>query len=74
MWKIHHQWEFKTVRGGGGVMAKSCLTLAIPQTVAHQVPLSVRFPRLEYWSGLPFSFPGVVFATQGSTHISCLAA
>ena len=24
-----------------------------PCTVAHQAPLSVRFPRQEYWSGLP---------------------
>ena len=23
-------------------------------TVAHQVPLSMKFPRQEYWSGLPF--------------------
>ena len=27
-------------------------------TVAHQAPLSVRFPRQEYWSGLPFPPPG----------------
>ena len=27
-------------------------------TVAHQVPLSVRFSRQEYWSGLPFPSPG----------------
>ena len=26
-------------------------------TVAHQAPLSMRFPRQEYWSGLPFSPP-----------------
>ena len=25
-----------------------------PRTVAHQVPLSMGFPRQEYWSGLPF--------------------
>ena len=25
-----------------------------PWTVAHQVPLSMGFPRQEYWSGLPF--------------------
>ena len=31
---------------------------AIPWTVAHQAPLSMRFPRQEYWSGLPFSPPG----------------
>ena len=26
--------------------------------VAHQAPLSLGFPRQEYWSGLPFPFPG----------------
>ena len=29
-----------------------------PQTVAHQVPLSMGFPRQEYWSGLLFPPPG----------------
>ena len=27
-------------------------------TVAHQAPLSLGFPRQEYWSGLPFLTPG----------------
>ena len=31
---------------------------AIPQTVAHQAPLSMGFSRQEYWSGLPFPPPG----------------
>jgi len=38
--------------------AKSCPTLRIPQTVAHQAPLSLGFSRQEYWSGLPFPSPG----------------
>ena len=29
-----------------------------PQTVAHQVPLSMGFSRQEYWSRLPFPSPG----------------
>ena len=29
-----------------------------PRTVAHQAPLSMGFPRQEYWSGLPFTSPG----------------
>ena len=29
-----------------------------PWTVAYQAPLSVRFSRQEYWSGLPFPSPG----------------
>ena len=29
-----------------------------PWTVALQAPLSMGFPRQEYWSGLPFPSPG----------------
>ena len=42
----------------GGLVAKSCPTLAISWTVAHQAPLSMGFSRQEYWSGLPFPSPG----------------
>ena len=33
-------------------------SFAIPWTVAHQAPLSMGFPRQEYWSSLPFPSPG----------------
>ena len=37
----------------------SCVQLfATLWTVAHQAPLSMGFPRQEYWSGLPFPSPG----------------
>ena len=39
------------------VVAKSCLTLATPWTVAYQAPLSMGFSRQEYWTGLPFPSP-----------------
>ena len=42
--------------GGGGLVAKSCLTLVIPWTC--QAPLSMGFSRQEYWSRLPFPSPG----------------
>ena len=29
-----------------------------PWTIAHQAPLSMGFPRQEYWRGLPFPSPG----------------
>ena len=29
-----------------------------PWTIAYQAPPSVGFSRQEYWSGLPFPFPG----------------
>ena len=35
-----------------------CPTLCNLWTVAHQAPLSMRFSRQEYWSGLPFPPPG----------------
>ena len=33
-------------------------SFVIPWTVSHQAPLPVGFPRKEYWSRLPFPFPG----------------
>ena len=45
-------------RDGGGLVAKSCPTLATPWTVTCQAPLSMGFPRQEYWCGLPFPSPG----------------
>ena len=44
--------------GHGGLVAKSCLTLETPWTVAFQAPLFMGFFRQEYWSGLPFPSPG----------------
>ena len=42
---------------GGGLVTKSCPTLGIPWTVAHQAPLSMGFSRQEYLSVLPFPSP-----------------
>ena len=39
------------------LLAMSCLTLATLWTIARQSPLSMGFPRQEYWSGLPFPSP-----------------
>ena len=40
------------------VCVVNCVWLfATPWTVAHQAPLSMGFPRQEYWSGLPFPSP-----------------
>ena len=40
------------------VQSLSCVrSFVIPWTVACQAPLSVGFPRQEYWSGLPFPSP-----------------
>ena len=43
----------------GCLVTKLCPTLFVtPWTVARQAPLSVGFPRQEYWSWLPFPSPG----------------
>ena len=44
--------------GGDCLVTKSCTTLVTPWTVARQVPLSMGFPRQEYWSGSPFPSAG----------------
>ena len=41
-----------------GLVAKSCPILATPWTVARQAPLSMGFPRQDYWNGSPFLSPG----------------
>ena len=39
-------------------VVKFCPILATPWTVTCQAPLSMGFPRQEYWSGLSFPTPG----------------
>ena len=41
-------------------------------TVACQEPLSMGFPRQEYWSGLPFSFSRGYSWPRNQTCISCI--
>jgi len=43
---------------GGRLVAKLCPVLVTPWTIPHEAPLSMAFPRQEYWSGLPFPCPG----------------
>ena len=45
----------------GGLVAKSCPTLAIPWTGACQAPLSMGFSRQEYWNRLPVPSLGDLF-------------
>ena len=39
---------------GDGLVAKLCPAPAALEPIDHQAPLSMGFPRHEYWSGLPF--------------------
>ena len=57
----------------------SCVQLfATPWTIAYQVPLSMGFPRREYWSGLPFPspgdppYPGIKFVSPALQVVSCM--
>ena len=40
-----------------------------PWTVARQAPLSMGFPRQEYWSGLPFPPPGILLTQGWNPHL-----
>ena len=60
--------------GDGGLVAKSCLTLSTPWTVAHQALLSMGFSRQQYGSGLPLPSPGDVPNTGIKTRSAALQA
>ena len=51
-------WFHSHICSSSSLVAKSCLTLATPWTIALQVPRSVGFSRQECWSGFPFPSPG----------------
>ena len=57
---------------GGSLVAKSHPTLMTPWIIACQAPLSVGFPRQEYWSGLPFPSPGDLPNSDWTCCISCI--
>ena len=48
------------------------VSFATPWTVARQAPLSMEFPRQEYWSGLPFPSPGDLPRPRDWIHVSCI--
>ena len=55
-------------------VAQSCLSFTTPWTIIHQAPLSMGFPRQEYWSVLPFPSPGdVLHPGMDQARISSIA-
>ena len=54
-------WEYQLIQHiDKSLLLFSCSVTsdsATPWAVAHQAPLSMGFPRQEYWSGLPFPSP-----------------
>ena len=67
---ILHRIRTKNLQYAVVVQSLSCVWFfAIPWIVAHKAPLSMGFPRQEYWSGLPFSrvtIPWVTFSRGSS--------
>ena len=70
IFQIHHTTQGRKIYIAKGKISargesRSVVRLfATPWTVAYQGPLSMGFPRHEYWSGLPFLLQGI-FLTQG---------
>ena len=60
----------------GSQSLSSVRLFATPRTVAHDATLSMRFPRQEYWSALPFPPPGDLLAPgiEPSSLVSCALA
>ena len=54
MFKVNNE-SSGLYNGGGGLVAKSHLTLCDPMD--RQAPLSMGFSRQEHWSGSPFPSP-----------------
>ena len=61
---LEHPTPSGTIIGGAVCVLSTVRLFASTWSVAHQAPLSTGFPRLEYWSGLPFPSPGI-FLNQG---------
>ena len=87
LWHIHSiglvvKWKLNTgvllfiICVGACVCAQllSCVRHFVsPWTVAHQAPLSMGFPRQEYWSRLLFPLPEDLLDAGIWTHISCIS-
>ena len=57
--KTHHQPSLIVAVPLWMLSRFSCILLFVTQwAVVHQAPLSMEFPRQEYWSGFPFPPPG----------------
>ena len=64
---VHHNHK----RGGGGLVAKSCLALETPWAVACQAPPSMGFSRILEWVAISFSRGSS--QPRNWTQVSCIA-
>ena len=53
-------------------VSQSCPTLLTPWTAAHQAPLSMKFSKQDYWSGLLCPCPGNLPDPRSWTWVSCI--
>ena len=65
--------ESSCIKHGGGLVTKSCPTLATPCTVACQAPLSVGFSRQEYLEWVANSFSRGSSQPRNQTQVFCTA-
>ena len=54
-------------------MQRRAQLFVTPWTVTHQAPLSMGFPRQEYWSGLWFTSPGDLPYSGMEPTVSCIS-
>ena len=66
--------ERENLKFGGGLVAKSCLTLVTSWIEALQALLSIGFSRQEYSNGLPFPSPGYLPDPRAKTRSPALQA
>ena len=69
-----HDWVTEQQLESKILVTQLCPTLCDPMgCVAHQSPLSLGFPRQEYWSGLPCPPPGSLPdpGIEPVSHVSC---
>ena len=65
--------KFRSLFPCGGLVAKLSDSFVTSWTVVHKAPLSIGFPRQEYWSGLPFPSPGDIPDPGIEPQVSCIA-
>ena len=56
-YELHKNRSWRDVKATSCSLAQFCL-FATPCTISHQAPLSIGFPKLDYWGRLPFPSPG----------------
>ena len=64
-------WKWSIIHNPEGVCMLSHFS-HVPSTIARQAPLSLGFPRQEYWSGLPFPPRGDRLGPRNGASVFCI--